>query len=338
MALSLDGLDLLAPGGVPESGAPLRLPIASIDEDPDQPRQEFDDESLAELAATIRDRGVRQPVSVRERPNHPGRWRLNFGARRLRAAKLAGLSDIPAFVDNAADSYDQVIENEQREGLTPLELALFVQRRLRTGESQADIAHRLGKSRGYLTFIGALIDAPDWLMDLYRNGRCRGLAELYELRRLHETDPQAVDGWLASAPKLTRTEVQRFKDKLQNPEAIGPSISQPVKPSSAPASALKVLTASPASASEPAAKAAPADTMNRAVKRDPGEAVKPRSRLVALGFATLWARYDGAEVIVDLTAVPNAEGLVYVTRAGASERRAVEAAQLTLLRVTRAVV
>jgi hypothetical protein len=79
--------------------------------------------------------------------------------------------------------------------------------------------------------------------------------------------------------------------------------------------------------------------MNRAVKRDPGEAAKPGGPpLDALGFATLWARYDGAEVIVDLTAVPHAEGLVYVTRAGASERRAVEAAQITLLRVTRAFV
>jgi ParB family transcriptional regulator, chromosome partitioning protein len=338
MALLLDGLDLLAPGGVPESGVPLRLPIGAIDEDPDQPRQEFDDESLAELAATVRDRGVRQPVSVREHPDQPGRWRLNFGARRLRAAKLAGLSEIPAFVDNAADSYDQMIENEQREGLTPLELALFVQRRLRTGESQSDIAHRLGKSRGYLTFIGALIDAPDWLMDLYRTGRCRGLAELYELRRLYETDPQAVGGWLTTATKLTRTEVQRFKDGLQT-SAIGPSRSPPVERSSAPASAQRESTASPASAFRPATKAAPAEIVNCTNRRDPGEAAKPGGPpLDALGFATLWARHDGAEVIVDLTAVPHAEGLVYVTRAGASERRAVEAAQITLLRVTRAVV
>jgi ParB family transcriptional regulator, chromosome partitioning protein len=338
MSLSLDGLDLLAPGGVPESGVPLRLPIASIDEDPDQPRQEFDDESLAELTATIRARGVRQPVSVREHPDQPGRWRLNFGARRLRASTLAGLSEIPAFVDNTADSYDQVIENEQRQGLTPLELALFVQRRLRTGESQPDIAHRLGKSRGYLTFIGALIDAPDWLMVLYRNGRCRGLAELYELRRLHEIDPQAVAGWLATAPKLTRAEVQRFKDGLQTP-VIGPSMLRPGAESSAPASAQRVSTASPASASKPASKAAPAEIVNCTNRRDPGEAANPGGPpLDALGFATLWARYDGVEVIVDLTAVPNAEGLVYVTLAGASERRAVEADRLTLLKVTRAVV
>jgi len=66
-------------------------------------------------------------------PQPGGRWILNFGARHLRAAKLAGLSEIPAFIDTAADDYDQIIENEQREGLKPLELALFVQKRLARG-------------------------------------------------------------------------------------------------------------------------------------------------------------------------------------------------------------
>ena len=71
---------------------------------------------------------------------------LNFGTRRLRASRLAGKADIPAFVDETANSYDQVIENEQRAGLTPMALALFVQRRLAEGDSQAEIARRLSKS------------------------------------------------------------------------------------------------------------------------------------------------------------------------------------------------
>ena len=110
----LEQLDLDAAQTV---GGPLMIPIADIDEDPDQPRLEFDDEPLKELAATIAERGVRSPVSVRPHPSSPGRWLLNYGARRLRAAKLAGLSELPAFEDKSADSYDQVIENEQREGL-----------------------------------------------------------------------------------------------------------------------------------------------------------------------------------------------------------------------------
>ena len=115
----------------------------------------------------------------------PSRWVLNFGARRLRASKLAGLTTIPAFVDASADSYDQVIENEQREGLKPLELALFVQKRLALGDKQADIAKNLGKSRQWVTLATALIEPPDWLLQAYRDGRCRGMNELYELRRLH---------------------------------------------------------------------------------------------------------------------------------------------------------
>jgi ParB family chromosome partitioning protein len=164
-------------------GQPLLLAIDTIDEDPDQPRHEFDAESLQELASTIAEFGVRQPISVREHPAAPGRWLLNFGCRRLRASRLAGRTEIPAFVEQAVDSYVKVIENEQRAGLTPLELAMFIQQRLALGESQADIARRLGKGRAYVTFAMALIDAPDWLMTAYREGRCRGLRALYELRR-----------------------------------------------------------------------------------------------------------------------------------------------------------
>ena len=195
MALPLDQLDLLATPDDLLAGAPLQLPIDAIEEDPDQPRQEFDPEGLAELAETIKERGVRQPISVRRHPEKPDRWMLNFGARRLRASKLIGKLDIPAFVDNTADSYDQVIENEQREGLKPLELALFVQRRLAAGDTQAVIARQLGKSRQYVTMATALIDAPDWLITAYREGRCRGLNELYELRKLAGDHPQYVEAW-----------------------------------------------------------------------------------------------------------------------------------------------
>jgi ParB family transcriptional regulator, chromosome partitioning protein len=169
------------------------LPIETIDEDPGQPRHEFDANALQELADTIRERGVRQPISVRPNLQASGRWVLNFGARRLRASRLAGLETIPAFIDTTADSYDQVIENEHREGLKPLELALFVQKRLALGDKQADIAKNLGKSRQWVTLATALIEAPGWLLDLYRQGRCRGMMELYELRRLHGEHPHYIE-------------------------------------------------------------------------------------------------------------------------------------------------
>jgi ParB family transcriptional regulator, chromosome partitioning protein len=214
MPLQLDDLAALDAPSPTSMGQPLLLPLIDIDEDPDQPRREFDVNALQELAETIRERGVRQPISVRPNLQQAGRWVLNFGARRLRASKLAGLEAIPAFVDTTADSYDQVIENEQREGLKPLELALFVQKRLAAGDNQAEIARRMGKSRQYVTFATALIDAPDWLLGLYRQGCCKGMAELYELRRLHGEHPEAIEAWCLGHKPVTRSDVADLRAKI----------------------------------------------------------------------------------------------------------------------------
>jgi ParB family transcriptional regulator, chromosome partitioning protein len=224
MSIDFDALSLdRVPSGVPGQangaasghlGTPLMLPVNSIDEDPSQPRREFDADALQQLADTIAQRGVRQPISVRIHPIQPKRWIVNFGARRLRASKLAGKADIPAFIDNTANSYDQVIENEQREGLKPLELALFVQQRLALGESQADIARLLGKSRPYVTYATALIDAPDWLMATYRAGQCRGSRELHELRGLHAEHPTAAEALLSSGHLITRERIAEAKTKV----------------------------------------------------------------------------------------------------------------------------
>ena len=227
MPLQLDDLAALDSPTPDASGLPLILAIDAIDEDPQQPRHEFDANALQELAETIRERGVRQPISVRPNLQASGRWVLNFGARRLRAARLAGLTQIPAFIDTSADDYDQVIENEQREGLRPLELALFVQKRLARGDKQADIAKHLGKSRQWVTLATALIEAPDWLLDLYRQGRCRGMMELYELRRLHGEHPQYIEAWVSDRDSITRDGVAALRAELSGaiPGSARPAVS-----------------------------------------------------------------------------------------------------------------
>lgn len=221
MALPLDHLDLLDEPVAPSVGTPLTLRLDDIDEDPAQPRREFDETRLTELAETIRQRGVLQAISVRPHPRAAGRWMLNYGARRLRASKLACKEDIPAFIDHAADDYDQVIENEQREGLTPLELALFVKRRLDRGDSQQEIARRLGKSKSHITMVGAMVDPPDWLLDAYRRGQCCGVTELYELRRLHESRPDAAQALLARAEPISRAALRSVKDERAAPTDAG---------------------------------------------------------------------------------------------------------------------
>jgi len=227
MPLQLDDLAALDTPAVDASGVPLMLAIDTIDEDADQPRHEFDANALQELADTIRERGVRQPISVRPNLQQCGRWILNFGARRLRAARLAGLAQVPAFIDTTADDYDQVIENEQREGLRPLELAMFVQKRLARGDNQAEIAKRLGKSRQWVTLATAMIEPPDWLLALYRQGRCRGMMELYELRRLHGEHPQYIEAWVSERDSITRDSVAALRAELAGavPGSARPGVS-----------------------------------------------------------------------------------------------------------------
>lgn len=228
MPLQLDDLAALDAPAPQASGLPLMLAIDAIDEDADQPRREFDADALQELADTIRERGVRQPVSVRQNPQQPGRWILNFGARRLRASRLAGVSTIPAFVDASADSYDQVIENEQREGLRPLELALFVSKRLALGESRSEIARRLGKSKQWMTLATALIEAPQWLLDVYRQGRCSGMNELHELRRLHGEHPEAIESWATQQELLSRDRIAAFRRTLGDSRLL-PTLDPPAR-------------------------------------------------------------------------------------------------------------
>jgi ParB family chromosome partitioning protein len=307
MALLLEGLDLLASGGLPENGAPLRLPIAAINEDPDQPRQEFDDESLAELAETIKDRGIRQPVSVRTHPSEPGRWMLNFGARRLRASKLAGLPEIPAFVDHTANSVDQFIENEQRKGLTPLEIALFVQRSLNRGQSQAEIARAIGKSRQYVMIATALIDAPEWLMTAYRQGRCRGLNELHELRKLHAVHPEQVEAWAADNQSFTRDRVALLRTQLQQ------RVTAPVQPPAV---------------TDPGESAA---TATMTPIRADYAAVQPGVTIGVTKAPHLLAQLNGGLVVVVTNAIPEEEGYVYIQTPKASSRQAVQASRLALI-------
>ncbi len=82
----------------------MLLARGDLGRDPEQPRHPLAASGLLELAAAFRDRGVRQPISVRPSTQQHGRWVLNFGARRLRASKLAGLTEIPAFIDTTADN------------------------------------------------------------------------------------------------------------------------------------------------------------------------------------------------------------------------------------------
>jgi ParB family transcriptional regulator, chromosome partitioning protein len=312
MPLQLDDLAALDAPSTTSSGQPLLLPVSDIDEDPDQPRREFDTNALHELAETIRERGVRQPISVRPNLQAAGRWVLNFGARRLRASRLAGTETIPAFVDTTADSYDQVIENEQREGLKPLELALFVQKRLALGDKQADIAKNLGKSRQWVTLATALIEAPDWLLQAYREGRCRGMNELYELRRLHGEYAAEVEAWATAHPGMTRDRIAELRIELEGgaaPPASQPHAASPVASSSA---------------ADQAVGAGRATSSNRRTDASRPARVQHTDQRIHVEF-------DGQDYQLVVSVAPDQPGHLYVRPLVGGPRRLAPASALKLL-------
>lgn len=235
--LDLTALDRTAPAPTPDPiakervvtaevlGRPLQIPVKDIDEDPAQPRQEFDAESMGELEQSIRLHGVKTPVSIRPHPTEQKRWILNFGARRLRASKAVGKTTIPAFVDRSHTDYQQVIENLQREDLKPRELAMFIKRKMDEGEKQAQIAELLGVNRSMVTNHLTLIDPPACIDEIYTSGKCLSAKTLYDLRNLHKEFPKDVERWCSTAQEITRATVSALSAKLRGPRkpAIDPS-------------------------------------------------------------------------------------------------------------------
>ena len=142
----------------------LNIPLEQIEVNPFQPRTTFEEESLNDLADSIKVHGVIQPITVRKIENN--KYQLIAGERRLRASKLAGKKDVPAFVRLASDQESieiALIENIQREDLNPLEIAINYKRLQDECDlTQEQLATRLGKNRSSVTnFIRLLRLPPD---------------------------------------------------------------------------------------------------------------------------------------------------------------------------------
>jgi ParB family transcriptional regulator, chromosome partitioning protein len=209
-----DLLDAGAPSGAvgSRSGsagscAPDEMDLDLIDFDPGQPRRSLNDETLAELAASIRAVGVLEPVSLRRHPQQPGRYVVNRGERRVRASRLAGLRTVPWFLDERVDPYAQVIENLHREDLSPFDLARFVAEREAEGHSRAEIARRLHKPASFITEVAQLLDAPPEVQAVFERGRARDTRVLYRLTRAVQRDPAAVAPLLKNDGPITREAV-----------------------------------------------------------------------------------------------------------------------------------
>lgn len=165
--------DNILPGDKKSSASALR--ISEIEPRSDQPRKTFSHESLEQLADSIAQFGVLQPIIVRESALLAGNYEIIAGERRWRAAKMAGLSEIPAVVldgDDLKAAQVAVIENVQREDLNPLEEALAYSALINNfGLTQEQVSKQVGKSRTSVTNMLRLLNLPDEVLELVRDGK-----------------------------------------------------------------------------------------------------------------------------------------------------------------------
>lgn len=198
------GLDALIPSEVEETELSdyLQVPVAQIRPNPDQPRSRFDDESLAELAASMKEVGVLQPIVVTRTEDG---FVLIAGERRWRAAKQAGLDLIPAVVrgsDGDSTLVEALVENVQRRDLTPLEEAHAYKQLLEDyGMTQDQVAGRVGKSRPTVSNTLRLLQLPGPIQTMIDSGalsagHARTLIGLDDSRyAIHLAEKAAGEGW-----------------------------------------------------------------------------------------------------------------------------------------------
>lgn len=214
------------------------LDIEQIDPNPRQPRERFDGEHLNELAESIRQNGVLQPIVVRR---VEGRYELILGERRLRAAKLAGRATIPAIVrevDDADSLRHALMENLQREDLNPMEEARGYQAlRDGFGLSVADIAEMIGKNRSTVANSMRLLNLPDVVKTLIVEGKLsagharallaiegeaaqiewarRVVSESLTVREIERTVPGRPRGRKRRGPRKISPQLQAIEDAIE---------------------------------------------------------------------------------------------------------------------------
>ncbi|HPJ02177.1 MAG TPA: ParB/RepB/Spo0J family partition protein [Candidatus Limiplasma sp.] len=237
------GLDILLPQtGTMDDSPVMELPISLIDPNQAQPRKAFDNKKLEELAESIRQKGLLQPILVvKQGP----RYRIIAGERRYRASRLAGLQAIPCLIrefDEAQQLEAALIENIQREDLNPIEEAQAIQSLIsHFGYTQEEAAHKLQKSRPAVANQLRLLSLPDAVQKMVISGdltagharvlagissesRQAELAHLcvlngYTVRKLEQLAKQPLPAIRTTQTKPLTGELAGFKDTLR--ETIG---------------------------------------------------------------------------------------------------------------------
>jgi ParB family transcriptional regulator, chromosome partitioning protein len=232
-------ISLLSPEGTNNNVGVRHVPVGRIEANPDQPRMVFEQTSLDELAASVREHGILQPVLVRPF-GAPGHYQLVAGERRWRAAKAAGLSTIPAMIEELDDETSleiAIIENLQREDLSPLEEATMYDRMVKDhGYSIRRLAQKLGKDKGYLENRLRLADAPEEIRELV-SLRKDTISHAYELmkvedpRKRRRLAAQVASGELSLVKLRQRIEGRRGRRAEEPGDGGEVETGQPAPPS-----------------------------------------------------------------------------------------------------------
>jgi ParB/RepB/Spo0J family partition protein len=215
-------LSLLSAAGSPKNLGVRQVPLDRIEPNPNQPRTVFEQGALDEMTASVREHGILQPVLLRPFGG-PNRYQLVAGERRWRAATAAGLSTIPALVEDLDDDTAleiAIIENLQREDLSPLEEAVMYDRMVKDhGYSIRRLAQKLGKDKGYLENRLRLADAPPEIQQLV-SVRKDTISHAYELLKVQDPRKRRRLAEQVSRGELTLVKLRERVESVRRPRRV----------------------------------------------------------------------------------------------------------------------
>lgn len=198
-----------------KSGSFYDFDIDIISPDPNQPRKNFDETALQELADDLKKNGLIQPIVVRDDPDNVGKFIVVAGERRLKAAKLAGFKKIRSILstyDNSQLGYVQIAENAKRDNLKFYEMAEFIVSRSDAGEKQADIAEKLGLSKTRISEYMSWRDAPSFFKE--SKEKFPSMRAFYDLVKLYAEYPSEVTEFINKAESISKVDITTLKKKL----------------------------------------------------------------------------------------------------------------------------
>ncbi|GAC1588162.1 MAG: ParB/RepB/Spo0J family partition protein [Ginsengibacter sp.] len=210
-----------------------RISIEQIEVNPNQPRHDFDEVALSELAASIKIHDIIQPITVSKLAS--GKYRIIAGERRYRASKIAGLKDVPVYIREAKDNQLlelALLENLQRENLNAMEIAISYKRMMDELEyTQEQLAERMGKERSTVTNYIRLLKLPPDIQVAVRNG----VISMGHARALVNVDAVEKQLYIFHEIKSKELSVRQTEELVRKIYTQSNSVNNPVKPSLSPA-------------------------------------------------------------------------------------------------------